>query len=666
MVERLKQIVLLVFAFLFLLSTCLHTETPVSAQTMNNPYELVVATIGEPDTVDPAWAYDTASSELIFNVYETLIFYNRESVDEFVPMLATDWHISEDGLTYTFKMREGIKFHNGEILTTEDVEYSFERAMVHDALTSPTWMLYEALLGCRHANLSDPDWHVKIENAVEINSTYAWFHLVEPYAPFLQILCQSWSSIVNKEFCVEHGDWPANETGGKWFWPGGDWTQYYNPENSPLDTNGDWMCGTGPYKFDYWSHGDFGAYSLVKFHDYWQGWPAPNCEGYVSRATVKFIPYWVRKEMLLNRTADIISVSREYIEEIEGAHGIRCVKDLPTLAFNAFFFTFDINTTSPYMGVPGGLPCGTFNESGIPPDFFNDTNIRKGFAYSFNWTRYVEDEWTYGGEAIQPASPIIEGVPYRNADQEKYCLNLTEAEACFRSAWNGQIWEEGFTMTVAYSVGAIPRFIWIEAFRANVESLNPKFHINMEAVHWLTIITSLVHCELPMFNLGWLGDYPDPHDFIRPFMHSTGDFAYFQSYSNATVDALVQEGLRTLNTTRRREIYYELQSTYHKECPSVPTVQPLTRHWERDWVQGWYYNPAYPGIYFYHLWKQAGLQGDLNNDGIVNIEDIAIIAKAFGSHPGHPRWNETADINSNGIINIIDLATVAKEFGKTA
>jgi len=230
-VERLKQIVLLVFAFLFLLSTCLHTETPVSAQTVNNPYELVVAAIVEPDTVDPAWAYDTASSELIFNVYETLVFYNRESVDEFVPMLATDWWISEDCLTYTFKIREGVKFHNGEILTTEDIEYSFERAMVHDALTSPACMLYEALLGCRHANLSDPDWHVKIENAVQHNDTHAWFQLVEPYAPFLQILCQSWSSIANKKFCVEHGDWPANETAGKWFWPGGDWTRYYRPEN---------------------------------------------------------------------------------------------------------------------------------------------------------------------------------------------------------------------------------------------------------------------------------------------------------------------------------------------------------------------------------------------------------------------------------------------------
>jgi len=621
-----------------------------------------------PDTVDPAWAYDAASCELIFNVYEPLIFYavNRYAppsqagkVDQFVPCLATNWTISPDGKTYTFKIREDVKFHNNETLTTADVEYSFERTLVQDH-QGPVWMIYEPLLGCWHANLSDPNWHLKIENAVQHNDTDVWFNLIEPYAPFLQILCQSWSSIVSKKFCVEHGDWPANETAGKWFWPGGNWTQYHDTENSPLDTGGDWMCGTGPYKLDYWSHGV--EYSLVKFSDYWRGWPAPDCDDYVSRVTVKFIPYWVkRKEMLLNRTADIIYVPREHIEELEGQPGIRCVKDLPVLVCNAMFFTFDINTTSPYMGVPGGLPPRTFNETGIPPDFFNDTDIRKGFAYSFNWTRYIED--VYYGEAIQPASPIVEGLPYRNPDQEKYYLNLTEAEACFKRAWDGQVWEKGFTMTLAYPLSGVPRFIWIEAFKDNVEGLNPKFHINMIEVDWPTLLTNLVHSELPMSYLGWLGDYPDPHNFIYDFMHSKGFFPSFHRYSNATVDALVEEGLETLNTTRRREVYYELQRIYHDDCPSVPTVQSLGRHWERDWVQGWYYNPAYPGIYFYHLWKR--LTGDINGDDVVDIFDLTIVAAAYGSKPEDPDWDTRADLNKDGIIDIFDLVIVATHYGET-
>jgi hypothetical protein len=70
----------------------------------------------------------------------------------------------------------------------------------------------------------------------------------------------------------------------------------------------------------------------------------------------------------------------------------------------------------------------------------------------------------------------------------------------------------------------------------------------------------------------------------------------------------------------------------------------------------------------------AFLPTDLNKDGTVNILDIAIVAKAFGSHgpdipnPGDPpskNWNATADMDKNGWINIIDIATVARDYGKT-
>lgn len=57
---------------------------------------------------------------------------------------------------------------------------------------------------------------------------------------------------------------------------------------------------------------------------------------------------------------------------------------------------------------------------------------------------------------------------------------------------------------------------------------------------------------------------------------------------------------------------------------------------------------------------------DLNGDGIINVLDLVIFAKAFGSYPGHPRWNPRADIDENKIINILDGAKIAKNFGKTA
>jgi hypothetical protein len=57
--------------------------------------------------------------------------------------------------------------------------------------------------------------------------------------------------------------------------------------------------------------------------------------------------------------------------------------------------------------------------------------------------------------------------------------------------------------------------------------------------------------------------------------------------------------------------------------------------------------------------------GDLNGDFKVNILDVAVAARAFGSMPGKPNWNSNADVDDNGLINIIDVARVAREFGKT-
>jgi hypothetical protein len=55
---------------------------------------------------------------------------------------------------------------------------------------------------------------------------------------------------------------------------------------------------------------------------------------------------------------------------------------------------------------------------------------------------------------------------------------------------------------------------------------------------------------------------------------------------------------------------------------------------------------------------------DLNNDGRVDMRDISIVASAFGSVPGHPRWNPVADVNDDGKIDLKDIALVARHFGE--
>ncbi|MFZ5879954.1 MAG: ABC transporter substrate-binding protein [Chloroflexota bacterium] len=106
------------------------------------------------DTLDPALAYDTASGEVIQNVYETLVFYDGEATDAFVPMLAESWEVSEDGSVYTFKIRSGVKFHQGGDMTPSDVAYSLQRGLLQGGYSSPQWLLAEPFFGVGNDDIS--------------------------------------------------------------------------------------------------------------------------------------------------------------------------------------------------------------------------------------------------------------------------------------------------------------------------------------------------------------------------------------------------------------------------------------------------------------------------------------------------------------------------------
>ena len=83
------------------------TQPPVGGEFHSkDPTTYYRPSFGDPETLDPALDYETAGGEINSNVYDTLITYNREKAAEFVPQLAESWEISDDGLTYTFHIRQ--------------------------------------------------------------------------------------------------------------------------------------------------------------------------------------------------------------------------------------------------------------------------------------------------------------------------------------------------------------------------------------------------------------------------------------------------------------------------------------------------------------------------------------------------------------------------------
>jgi peptide/nickel transport system substrate-binding protein len=574
-----------------------------------DPYHLIVARNGfGGDKIDPGTS-GGGNLELIGNVYETLISFDRERTNSFLPRLATSWETSQDGLTYTFTIRQGVKFHNGGILTTEDVEYSMERILVMDNDSWSGPLLYDAFFGLPIRSRDEQNNIVvtaqQLDDAVTRNATTVTFHLTRPYPPFLQILCVPMMSILNKAWCVALGEWPQT-------W--NDWT-YYNRNQSKIDLQNteppgphvDAMCGTGPYMFDYFRKGV--EYSMTRFDDYWGGWPRGLFHS-IQRVTVKRIDNLAaRRDMFLAGQLDIADIPRALMNEVLGQPGVECIYPLPRLEVEALLFNFNISTSSPFLGIPGGLPAGTFSENGIPPDFFEDINVRKGFAYAFNYTQLIDEALL--GEAFQPATPIIPGLPYYNPDQEKYTQNLTKAREFLETAWSGQLWANGFNVTVCYWTQVPTGWAQLacENLKANIEGLNPKFHINTKSFNTFDEFWRYEEKkELPILPAGWLADFADPHNFALAYMGYFGfSYTYYQSYRNSTIESLVDQGIAATNSAHRQEIYYDLQRLYWEDCPGFCLLQPIGRAFIRDWVQGWSYDTVLgeAGMnYFQNEWKE--------------------------------------------------------------
>ena len=116
--------------FLVLLSLMLSTTlSACSGGSESNKSEgsdsIVVGIQQDLDSLDPYIATAAGTKEVLFNIFEGLVKPNENG--ELVPAVAEKYVVSTDGLVYTFTLRSGVKFHNGEEVTVEDVKYSIEK-----------------------------------------------------------------------------------------------------------------------------------------------------------------------------------------------------------------------------------------------------------------------------------------------------------------------------------------------------------------------------------------------------------------------------------------------------------------------------------------------------------------------------------------------------------
>lgn len=155
--------------------------------------DLNFALSGNPDTLDPHKTSGTLTFQTLKSVYDTLA--EADQTGKIVPALAESWTVSADWLTWTFKLRQGVVFHNGDKLTSKDVKATFER--IRDKATaSPKAAEYAAI-----ASIDTPD------------DTTVVFKLSQPSAPFLAALSSGWGAIMPKSLIDQKWDFATKPVG---------------------------------------------------------------------------------------------------------------------------------------------------------------------------------------------------------------------------------------------------------------------------------------------------------------------------------------------------------------------------------------------------------------------------------------------------------------------
>ena len=203
--------------------------------------QMVVTYKDDVSTLDPAIGYDWQNWSMIKSLFDGLMDYEPGST-VLRPDLAESYTISDDGLTYTFKLRDGVKFHNGREMTADDVKYSLER-VVNPATQSPGQGFFWSIKGFDDMAAGNAD---NLAGVTVIDPQTVQIELSQPDATFLHVMAINFSFVVPKEAVEEHGADFGTHPVGTGAFKMTDWTlgqhvifernpDYYDPDLPRLD-----------------------------------------------------------------------------------------------------------------------------------------------------------------------------------------------------------------------------------------------------------------------------------------------------------------------------------------------------------------------------------------------------------------------------------------------
>ncbi|UOQ43581.1 ABC transporter substrate-binding protein [Halobacillus salinarum] len=168
-------------------------EDQGSGEEASSGGELTISDLTDAQSLDPHVVTGAASMRYIENMYNTLFRYKKGTYGEIEGDLVKDYDISDDGKVYTFTLHDGVKFHNGDPLTSEDVKYSIERIQKKEVRAAQ----FEAI-----KSIETP------------SKTKVVINLKQPVAPFLTFLANPMNVVVNKKVVEENDNDLSNADAG--------------------------------------------------------------------------------------------------------------------------------------------------------------------------------------------------------------------------------------------------------------------------------------------------------------------------------------------------------------------------------------------------------------------------------------------------------------------
>jgi peptide/nickel transport system substrate-binding protein len=489
---------------------------------------LVFGTASDPVVLDGSLVSDGESLRVIDQIYESLVSL-KPGTTELEPGLASSWEISDDGLTYTFELQEGVTFHDGEPFNAEAVCFNFDRwynftGSFQNPSASYYWQTVFGGFATTEPDSGAPEESF-YESCTAVDEGTVELKLTKPSSAILGALSLSNFGIASpkalEEFGADEGEVDADGI----FHP----TGTFGSEH-PI--------GTGPFMFESWTRGD--RLTLARFDDYW------GDKATLDKVIFRPIPDNAARLQAL-QTGEIQGYDLVEPQDMATIEGDDSLQLLPRPAFNVA-----------YVGI---------NQAKPPLDRLE---VRQAIAHGLNREEVVSEFYPEGAEvATQFMPPLVTG----------YADDVTEYE--FDPERSKQLLQEaGLTLPVQiefwypsdvsrpYMPDPKRNF---EAFRASLEQSG--FRVVPKTAPWSPDYLGQVdEGNAGIYLLGWTGDFGDPDNFVGTFFQNPQKAWGTIAHPNQEVVDKLNEAETETDLEAREGLYQEANRLIMDWLPGVPYV----------------------------------------------------------------------------------------------